>query len=230
MIEKLKKLANKFDLDFNKKWFKHIWISKKENILLEYIWMCPDPIYSKYGRCPFERAKQIENFLTSTDFEQELLHRFGGQVINKKTFTKYFLKWVNEIENLEIKSFYRNLYKKIISALDNYNRIAILTESEKETENKKLKTFVLFHEWIHVLVNENNLKPKNWKYNEGLVTYFQEFAEGKLDNLEKGIEKWKHYGFQKQYFVYAIKFRELLKNVETSSERKIKLKKFLKGK
>jgi hypothetical protein len=230
MISKLKKLAKEFDLNFNKKWFKHIWISKKENIMLEFMWMCPDPIYKKYGATPLERAKQIENFLTSTDFEQELLHRFGGQVINKKTFTKYFSKWISEIENLEIKKDYQSLYKKIFSALGNSSRIAILTKSKKENEIKKLKSFVLFHEWIHVLVNENNLKPKNWKYNEGLVTYFQEFTEGNLDDLEKGIEKWKHYNFQKQYFIYAIKFRELLKEMIIPSERKTKLKKYLKRK
>lgn len=230
MIGKLKSLAKEFDLNFNEKWFKNIWISKRENIMLEYMWMCPDPIYKKYGTTPRERAKQIENFLSSEDFEQELLHRFGGQVINKKTFTKYFLKWVNEIENPEIKIFYLGLYKKIISNLGNYSRIAILTKSDKKIEIEKLKSFVLFHEWIHVLVNENNLKPRNWKYNEGLVTYLQEFTEGNLDNLEKGIEKWKHYNFQKQYFIYSIKFRELLKEVIIPSERKTKLKKFLKGK
>jgi len=230
IISKLKKLAKEFDLNFNEKWFKHIWISKKENILLEYMWMCPDPLYQKYGKTPSERAKQIENFLASKDLEQELFHRFGGQVINKKTFTKYFPKGINEIENYEIKTSYQDLYKKIMCALGNYSRIAILTKSEKETEIKKLKSFVLFHEWIHVLVNENNLKPKDWRYNEGLVTYFQEFAEGKLDKLEEGIKKWKNYDFQKQYFIYAIKFRELLKEVIIPSERKIKLKKFLKGK
>lgn len=226
---KLKKLAKEFDLSFNENWFKHILISKKENILLEYMWMCPDPIFMRYGRTPFDRAKQIENFLSSEDFE-ECLFRWGGQVINKDTFTKYFLKWISEIENNAIKKELKKLYNRIGEHLGNYSRIAILTKSNKKSEIEKLKSFVLFHEWIHVLINENKSKPKNWKYNEGLVTYLQEFAEGKLNELEKGIEKWKDYDFQKQYFIYAIKFRELLKKISNPIQRKNKLKEFLKSK
>ncbi len=222
IINKLKQIAKEFDLEFNKNWFKHIWISKKENILLEYIWMCPDPVYQKYGKNPLIRAKQIENFLSSKDFEG-CLNRYGGQMVDKKNLNKYFLNWTNQIENLEIRKFYKDLYNKTKKSLGNYQRIAILTKSNKKNEIESLKSFVLFHEWIHILVEENDLRPRNWKYNEGLVIYFQEFAEGRLNKLEEGIKKWEHYNFQKQYFIHAIKFRELLKGIKEPEKRKQKI-------
>jgi len=226
MKNELKKLAEEFDLKFNKNWFAFIWISKKEEILIEFMWMCPDPIYMKYGKTPYERAKNIEEFLSSKDFE-ECLNRFGGQVINKESFKKDFPSWIEEIENSTIKRSYLDIYNKIEKRLGKSEHIAILTKSEKESEKDSLKSFVLFHEWIHILINENNLnfsysKKSNWKYNEGLVTYFQEFSEGKLDKLEENVKR-NNYHFQKQYYIYAIKFRDLLKDIDNPKERKKKI-------
>jgi hypothetical protein len=219
MKNKLKKLAEEFDLKFYKNWFKHIWISKKENIFLEYIWMCPDPIYNKYGTDPYVRAKNIENFLSSEDFKK-CLPRYGGQVIDKKNFKRYFLAWITKIENLEIMKAYKDIYNKINKSLTNCQKIAILTKSNKKNETEDLKSSVLLHEWIHVLLEENNLRIRDWKHNEGLVTYLESFSEEKLKELEKKVIFWKKYNFQKQYYIYAIKFRELLKNVPEPKRRK----------
>lgn len=225
--DKLKGIAKYLDIKYNDNWFKHAWISKEDNIKLEYMWMCPDPIYAKHGESPQERAKNIENFLFSPDFK-ECLHRYGGQVINKSTFKKYFPKWISKIEDTKIKKEYLEIYKKIANKLNYSSSIAILTKSDKKSELVKLKDFVLFHEWIHILANKNNLRfsypmKDNWKYNEGLVTYLQEFAENRLDNLEDGIKYWKKYKYQKQYYIYAIKFRDLLNNTRAPIERKEKI-------
>jgi hypothetical protein len=227
MINKLKKLAEEFHLKFNKDWFNFLGISKKENILIEYMWMCPDPIYKKYGITPYERAKNIENFISSSDFK-ECLNRFGGQIINKGTFQKYFPNWIKNIENLELRKIYFNIYEKIYSKLGKSSRIALLTKSDNLSEKEKLKTFVLFHEWIHILINENKINfphqiKEGWQYNEGLVTYFQEFAGNRLNKLEEGVKYWKKYNYQKQYYIYAIKFRELLKFTNSPKERKDKI-------
>ncbi len=230
MKERLNFLAKEFELKFDSSWFRYIWISKKENTILEYMWMCPDPIFEKYGSNCYERAKNIENFLTSSDFE-ECLNRFGGQVINKNTFKKYFPKSTEYIENKEIREDTLRIYHRIMNAMGKSGSIAILTSSEKSQEKERLKEFVLFHEWIHILINKNNLRfefPKldNWRYNEGLVTYFQEFYYKNLDKLEEKIKNT-NYDFQKQYYINAIKFRKLLKDAHTPRERKeliIKLK------
>ncbi len=227
-LYKLKKLAKSFNLDFKKNWFKHLWISKKENILLEYLLLCQDPIYEKYGKDAFSRTKQIENFASSNEFKA-CLNRYGGQMVGKEFFEKYFLSWTKDIENKEIREIYYNLYKKISKKFKNNSKLAILTKSNDKNELRILKSFTLFHEWIHVLAEGNKLEPKDWRYNEGLVTYFQEFSDKSLNQLEEKAEKT-NYSFQKQYFIYAIKFREILKQVNNPQERKIKLKEFIKGK
>jgi len=230
MKERLKQLAKAFDLKFNENWFNYIWISKEENTLLEYMWMCPDPIFVKYGETSYERTKHIENFLDSGDFK-ECLHRFGGQAINKDTFMKYFPSRISNIENGKVRSSLSKIYKKIIKSMGKSARIAILTKSSIKPEIERLKDFVLFHEWIHILVNENGLKfpheiKDNWKYNEGLVTYLQEFYAGKLNELEENVRKTR-YDFQKQYYIYALKFRQLLKNTNNPRKRKELLRKFI---
>jgi hypothetical protein len=222
---KLQKIAKNISIKYNPYWFKYMWLSKRENILLEYLWMCPDPVYERYGKNSFVRAKNIENFLSSREFEVELLHRFGGQVINKESFKRYFPNWIEEIENSMIKRDYLNIYNKIDKRLGKSEHIAILTKSDKESEKAKLKSFVLFHEWIHILINKNNLTfsssvRDNWKFNEGLVTYLQESSVGKLDKLEEGVKYWNDYNFQKQYYIYAIIFRELLKKINNPKKRR----------
>ncbi len=218
---KLRRLAREFNLRFSETWFKLIWISKRENILLEYMWMCPDPIYIKYGKTSYERAKNIECFIDSDEFK-ECLERFGGQVIERNTFKKYFPGWINEIENLEIRRELHTIYKKISGAMGMGPRIAVLTKSSKKSEIEKIKSFVLFHEFIHILVNENKLDFKDWRYNEGLVTYLQEFSNKKINKLDEEARK-STYNFQKQYYVYAIKFRELLKGDNVPEKRKQKI-------
>jgi len=222
-LEKLKKLAEEFNLKYKDKWFQQIWVSKEENIFLEYLWMCPDPIYKKYGKNPLDRAKNIEAFLASDDF-LECINRWGGQVIESNSFKKYFLIWINYIENNEIKTKYIKFYNRIIKELKLKNSsVAILTKSKKEHEKRKLKSIILFHEWIHILLESNKLRIKNnWKYNEGLVTFFQEYAGKKLWQLESKAKK-STYDFQKQYFIYAIKFRNWLKGINLPAKRKQKL-------
>jgi len=84
---------------------------------------------------------------------------------------------------------------------------------------------ILRHEWIHILLDENNLRSNNWKYNEGLVSYFEFYLDKNLNDLEE-VLKAEEYGFNKKYFSKAIIFRELLKNV--SGRKKIrKIKEFL---
>ena len=66
------------------------------------------------------------------------------------------------------------------------------------------------------------ISKKFWKYDEGLVTYLEYYPKNRLNYLESTKNKVK-YPSQKLYFVYAIKFRELLKNTKNSKERKSKL-------
>ncbi len=219
----LKKLAKEFDLKYNAEWFKHIFVSKRENIFIEYIWMCPDPIYNKYGKNSLERAKNIEKLINSKEFG-ELTNRYGGQVIREKSFNKFFLKRVKNIENEKIKKEFLKIYKKIKNTLRNQIEIAVLTKSNIKKEKEFVMGIILLHEWIHVLLVRNNIDfrksdGKYWQYNEGLVTFCQEFVENNLDELELKAKEIT-YPMEHQYYVYAIKFRELLKKTNIPKERK----------
>ncbi len=225
----LKNLAKEFDLKYKEEWFIHMFVSKRENILIEYIWMCPDPIYDKYGKNPSEREKNIEKLINSKEF-QELTNRYGGQVIRKKSFNEFFLKRIKNIENKRIQKEFLKIYKKIKNRLKNQTEIAVLTKSNIEKEKEFVKKVILVHEWVHVILFKNNINfnkydGKSWQYNEGLVTFCQAFIGKSLDELEIKVRK-ETYPMEKQYYVYALKFKKLLENVNSPKERrKIILKK-----
>ena len=106
------------------------------------------------------------------------------------------------------------------------SRIVVLTETKNKSEKQHLLTEVLSHELIHILIEENGIRPKNWKYNEGIVTYLDFFMRGRLNKLEH-CEKKMHSEFGKEYFRNAIIFRGLLKDV-SDSEKMGKIREFIK--
>lgn len=84
--------------------------------------------------------------------------------------------------------------------------MALITKSKIKKEVQGVKTHVLRHEWIHILLNENNLRfrklGKNiyWKYNEGLVTYLENYLENSLDRLKIKLDREK-YSMQRFYYM-----------------------------
>lgn len=198
----LKKLAKEFALKYNEKWFNYMWISKRENVLLEYILACPDPIYSKYGKTSQQRAKNLSKFLSSAEF-RKCLKRYGGQVVYKKDLNKKMFE-----KNSELLKLYTKLKKADVTAL--------LTKTDVKKEKEHLIRSILRHEWIHVLLKKNNIYfqkkgKKYWPYDEGLNEYMAAFLDNDLNNIEKHMAKEK-YPMEKKYWKYAIKFRNLLKN------------------
>ena len=231
---KIKRLSKEFNFHYKSEWFKHLWISKKENILTEYIWMCPDPVYTKYGKIPSERIDNIKKFIDSDEF-QSLTNRYGGQVIERKSFNQFFLKRINSIKDKKIMKECSKIYKKIKNAIRGRANIAILTKTSKKKEEEFVTKFILMHEWIHILLFKNKISFKKyngkyWQYDEGLCTFCEGFLGNSLDKLEDKAEKMK-YPMEKQYYIYAIKFRDLLKNEREPEKRKkiiLKLKDKLK--
>ncbi len=218
----LKKLAKEFDLQYKDEWFKYLWISKRENTLIEYLWMCPDPIYTQYGKTLHERTKNIDKFVNSKEF-QEIIKRFGGQVMKKKELTQG-VKIVRNIENKNLMKEIQNLIKKIKNKIKSSTSLALLTETKIKKEQEYLKKRILLHEWIHIILFKNNIRfqkinKKDWKNDEGLCTFCEEFVNNNLDKLESKAKKIT-YPMEHQYYIYAIKFRNLLKNASTPKERK----------
>jgi len=206
----LKKLAKEFALKYKGEWFVYAWVSKRENVLLEYIMGCPDPVYSKYGLTEKQRAKNISKFLASAEF-RKCLKRYGGQVVYKKEWNKRRFG-----DNSKLLKLYNKFKKK--------DAIALLTMTNKKKEKGYLMKYILRHEWIHILLKKNNIYfqkkgRKYWPYDEGLNEYMASFLDNDLANLEKHMKNEK-YPMEKKYWEYAIKFRDLLKNKKGSLERK----------
>lgn len=224
VLEELKKASKILKLKFNKNWFKFVWITKEQEILTEYLSDCRDPIYEKYGHKLSERIKNLGTFYDSKDYKKCII-RCGGQVISKNSFSR-FRNFVKRIKNQEIKDILLDFCKRVEKNMQEANKIAALTETSIEKEKEQLVYRVLRHEWIHILLEENHIRSNNWKYNEGLVSYFEFYIDKNLNNLEKSL-KLERYDFNKEYFLNAIIFRDLLK--EVSDKEKIqKIKDFLK--
>ncbi len=105
----IKKIAKEFNLKYNPDWFGYMWISVRHEILTEYIGICPDPIYQKYGKTPEQRIKNIYEFVNSKDFK-DCLKRYGGQVAEKSELKKEE-KWIKKIKNQELKNDLLKFYK-----------------------------------------------------------------------------------------------------------------------
>lgn len=219
----LKKLAKDFDLKFNWKWFGYLWVSKREEILKEYAGTCPDPIYEKYGKNPKERIKNIDKFVNSKDFK-ECLKRWGGQVASKKGLKSNDENY-RTIKNPKLKKELLNLNQKIKKGLKNNDFLALITKSKIKKEEERVKIHVLRHEWIHILLDENDLgfrklsKNTYWKYNEGLVTYLENYLDKSLDKLKLKLDKEK-YPMQRYYYLYGLKIARMMKDKTNSKERK----------
>ncbi|MAG79216.1 hypothetical protein CMI40_02470 [Candidatus Pacearchaeota archaeon] len=218
----IKKLAKEFDLKYNPKWFNYMWISKREEILTEYIGDCPDPIYIKYGRTINERIKNIDKFVNSKDFKK-CIKRYGGQVTHKKNWKKEE-KLFKKIKNIELRIELLRLHDKIKQRFEKIDCLALMTKTKIKKEYDWLMKYCLRHEWIHILLNKNkihfqDINKKYWPYDEGLNEYLAMFLEKKLHRLEEFRKKEK-YPMEHKNWVYAIKFRSLLKNAKTPKERK----------
>ena len=49
-MNEIKKIAKEFDLEYQEKTFKKIWVSKRQIRYLEYIGMAWEDSYDKYGK------------------------------------------------------------------------------------------------------------------------------------------------------------------------------------
>ncbi|GBE19614.1 hypothetical protein BMS3Abin17_00338 [archaeon BMS3Abin17] len=218
----IKKIAEEFNLKYNSEWFDYIWISSRQEILTEFIGDCPDPIYIKYGKTLNKRIENIDKFVKSLDFKK-CLKRVGGQVTSRKNLKKE-IKLYNKIENKKLRNELLKFHSKIGEKLKKTEYLALITKTKIPKWEKWIMKHCLRHEWIHILLEKNKIKfqkinKKYWPYDEGINEYIGAFLDEKLGDLEKFRDK-ENYSMEKKYWVYAIKFRELLEDKKTPKERK----------
>ena len=213
MLRKIKrrieKITKKFDLKYDEKIFKVVFLPRKELYLINYLCMCPDPIFEKYGKSFRKRVKNLKKFV-----EQDLkkvCKKPGGAVISWKDLKKIrkFIK--------------KELFQKIEKSKTIKNLIVIVSLPK----NRFSYYTILFHEWLHLLLLFNHIvfqrKRRNWELDEGLVTYLQISSRLKKLNisayLKKKITKSKN-ELEKIYLEKALFFNNVFKNTKTPKERR----------
>lgn len=222
--KQIKEIAQHFDLKYNPKWMNYLLIPKEANILMEYYGTCADPDYKKFGINPKTRLKNINEFINSKYFKEHM-KRWGGQVCDKKDLAKDLIAF-KRIEDDKLKRILLKIINKIKDRIKISKSVILLTKPRSKKELDWTMHFILRHELTHILFQKNRIHFQNkgskyWKYDEGLATYCDFLIDRKLNKLDKEasnprcknlMEKW--------YYIYAIKFREKLKNKKTSKERK----------
>lgn len=223
----IKKVAKDFGLKYNPKWFDYMWITKRDEIILQYIGNCLDSVYKKYGY-GIERIQSIDKFFKN-DLDK-LSKRYGGEVYSIESLN-YQIGLLPSIKDEPIRTEISKLLKKIKKRLKS-NKIALITKTNIKNEYEGI-TGILRHEWFHILLFKNNLEfgkisNKLWMYDEGLCTYLEAYIDKNINQLEVKV-KARQYPYEKKYFVFAIKFRELLKNKTTPKQKRDVLLKLYKN-
>ncbi len=215
----IKKLAKDFGLKYNSNWFDYMWISKRDEIILQYIGNCLDNVYDKYGDCPEGRIKNISKFFKND--LKKLSKRYGGEVYSQESL-EYQKMIINDISNIKIRKEIQELLIRIHKHLTS-NKITLITKTNLKKEKEGISR-ILRHEFIHILLFNNNIEfgkiNKNiWMYDEGLCCYMEAYLDDTINLLEARFKKLK-YPYEKQYYGYSLKYKKLLKNTKTPKQRK----------
>ena len=210
-------------MKFDIKIFKKNTVSKLDCILLQFITGAPfPPEFNRFGMTLKQRAKNIDRFLSS---DMSIYYGDGLVVDIAET-----LGVIKNIKNQKTK-------KRLLVLLNGFKTYAgeavVLGKLEKTDKRKKISR-VLYHEWIHVLVDYNKLTFKDWKYNEAFTIYLEHYLKTMdnrdLESLKKEVEEEifnrKH---KKNYDIVTIhmgRFIKLFQDKDTSEEKMAALHEF----
>ncbi len=222
---KLKKLAKEFDLKFDTKYsYKYLVCPAREITIRNFLCGCPDPLYISHGnKLKRNRPKVLKKFLLSKDGKNDIKGPHGC-VISKGDL-KDEIGIVDKIEDRALRKETKKLYNRIKKKMGKSKRLTLIWKPKKKEKN--IFNEILLHEFIHELMNENRLRPKSWKWNEGLVTYLTNFLLGSL----KRFEKKALVGKDKMWSIYArytYKWAKLFKGIEDPKQRKYTIVKKIK--
>ena len=216
----LEKVAEEFDLKFNfRNKFKSIVLTKREIVIRNFLGGCPDPLYVKHGNKDRNRIGiNLIKFIHTEDYRKDV-SKPHACVISPKEI-KEELRLISNIADKNIKAEVENLYSKVKKKIGNAKRLTLIWKpaSVKEAKGQMRKEITL-HEFVHELLDDNKIRLKSWKWNEGLVTYITNFVL----NKHKKFEDSPPLGTSKMWNIYARythRWAKLLKNAKNSKERK----------
>ena len=212
VLGKLKRLAMEFDMDYDKHIFKKNIVNKQDCALLQLITGSPIPLeFNKFGITLKQRAKNIDDFLSSDRSEY---HGEGLVVDIAETF--------GTIKNIKNQKTKKRL-TLLLNSLDAYSGEAVVLSRPENAVEKKNIAGVLYHEWIHVLVEYNKLTFRDWKYNEAFTVYLEHHLKTMdnkdIEDLKEMVKKPSH---KKEYGAVTRrmdKFIKLFADKGTPEER-----------
>ncbi len=217
----LKKIAKEFDLQLNpKKKFKYVVLTKRVIIISTFLSDCHDPIYVKHGNQKKDKISvNLMKYLKTKDYREEI-KKPQGRVISKEEL-KEELSHLSKFRHTPVGKETEKMYAKIKERIGNSKRITLIWKPSQQEEKSQIRKEILLHEFMHELLEENKIRPKSWKWNEGLVTYLTYFALGKSEQ----IEGWYVTGKEKigDYIIYAKKWAKLLKKIKDPKNRKYRI-------
>ncbi len=207
-------LAKEFNLTFRKKNnYQHLICTKRQIIIRNFLGQCPDPLYIAHGNMTAQRGMTLHRFLKSKSYQQEL-QKPQGCVIHQEELAKE-LRIINTIKGTLYKEV-DQLYKHINQRMHHKRRLTLIWKATKKEQ--KIFEEILLHEFIHELLEDNNLRPRSWTYNEGLTTYLTHYALGRHTIFEQHlVSKEKMWNI---YALHAHQWAKLFRNAKTPKERK----------
>ena len=216
--QKLKEIAREFDLKYEpKNKFKSLVLTEREIVTRVFLCGCPDPIMIKHrNKREAERGKNLVKYLKTEEYKKEVI-KPQGCVISKQELDKE-LKLISKIPDKKIRKEVERIYSKIKKQIGQSNRLTLISKPLKN-EKENYHNEILLHEFIHELLEENKIRPKSWKWNEGLVTYITNRAIGKLYRF-KEKPKLKQPPMWNIYATYTRKWIKFLEKTDNPKEKK----------
>jgi len=217
--KKLKEIAREFDLKYeSKNKFKSLVLTKREIVIRVFLCGCPDPLMVKYGnKIKNQRGKNLIKYLNTEDYKKEVDNPQGCVVSREELKTE--LNLISGIPDIKLKRETEKIYSKIKRKMGKSDRLTLIWKPSKEEEQSEQRSEILLHEFIHELLEDNGIRLKSWKWNEGLVTYITNQAVEKLYRF-KEEPKLKQHPMWNIYATYTRKWIKLLEKVDNPKKRK----------
>ncbi len=220
----LRKVAKEFNLklDSNNK-FKFLILTKREIIIRNFLGGCPDPLYVKHGnKLRNKRPDALIRYLKSEDYKKDVKSPHACVISKGELNREKMLAF--KITNKPLKKETLEMYNKIEKKIGNSHKLTLVWRPSKKEKNSHWRNEIILHEFVHELLEDNNIRPKSWKWNEGLVTYITHFVLGK----HKKFEKSPPLGKSKMWNIYARYTHKWAKLLRGVNDPKVRIKIILK--
>ena len=215
--QRVRRKAQIFGLKYSVDMFSHMYISKQQAVLRNFLAGSRDPRYTKFGRSKKARAQHIGQFMRSAAYKLDS-SKIRGSVISLKEL-KREQKLLEQMKNKKAVSLLSSLYRKVETELSG-NNIIIIAKPHTKADKKRFPE-VYTHLLVVQLLLANNIyfsdiKRSYWRWDSGLCTYISRYPKFNFLWAERpGPKRFWHI-----YVEYAIKWYDILYNKKTPVARK----------